>query len=208
MKGLLLIALSFYLFDASAQDERFYRKIFTGELFQKPQEIEEFKIVVKTPKYKLDLNRDGIEESIVIMKKDGIDFFTILDSFGRLIFEKRLSTMGKGSKLFKMQLKTLSKNTDALILHFYEGATEGTVFEATARLYFLTIDHRNLNKLYFYEGPHFYHEKQMPNGKYFNRRYTVNTLDYNDDGVKEISISYNKISRIFFYVSEGIWSTI
>jgi hypothetical protein len=191
-----------------AQDERFYRKIFTGELFDVEQEKPIYKVVAMSPLYKIDLNRDGVEEGIIIEKKDGMDFLTIIDRFGRPWFNQMLDTMGGRSKIYKIQLKSISKTTDALIVHFYEGHTNATIFEATARLYFVTIDKRDLRTLRMFKGPHMWHEKEMVADKYWNRYYSVNVKDYNGDGRREISVSYNKISRIYFYLEDGRWKKI
>ena len=142
------------------------------------------------------------------MPTDGEDFFIIRDHFGRTVLEKKLSTIGSNSSIYRVQLKTISHNTDALIVHFYEGSIESTRFEAQARLYFVTIPKRNLKNLHFYQGPHIFHESEKLFDKYFVKRFSVNTLDYNSDGIKEISVSYNSISRIYFYVADGIWKRL
>ena len=102
-------------------------------------------------------------------------------------------------------MKTISTETDVLILHFYEGATDATIFEGRARVYFITIQNRDFSRIYFYEGPHIFYEKQMPHNNYGLRYYTVNTIDYNKDDRNEISINYGHIQHIFFYIRNGIW---
>lgn len=208
IKRLFLIICSIYLISGSlcfAQDERYYRKIFTGELYEKKEEQLNFKITVATDAYLIDLNRDGKKERLRTLKKDGLDFIEIKDRFGQEILTKQLKAIGGGSSLYKIQLKTISTETDVLILHFYEGATDATVFEGRARVYFITIQNRDFSRIYFYEGPHIFYEKQMPHNKYGLRYYTVNTMDYNNDDRNEISINYGHIQHIFFYIRNGIW---
>jgi hypothetical protein len=146
-------------------------------------------------------------ETIRVEKKDGFDFFLIFDQFGREIFNKRLPAIGANSRLLKVDLKSITKDVNTLILHFYEGAIDSTKFEATAKLFFVTFDKNDLKKIKFFNGPHFFHEKEK-GSQYFNRRYSVNTIDYNNDGSREISVSYNKISRIYFYTSTGEWKML
>lgn len=191
-----------------AQDERFYRNIFTGDLNNSKQEDFIYKVEVKSHKYMLDLNRDGIEDSFQTVKKDGLDFIRINDAFGNSIFEKKLDTKGSGSKIFKADFKHVSNDIDVLLLYFYEGDNQSSTFEGSARLYFITIQNKSFNKITLTKGPYFWHEFAENPDKYsiyWNKRFSVNTIDYNQDGVKEISVSYNKISRIFFYKSDGVW---
>lgn len=203
----LSLSIIYLIFGANAfaQDERYYRKIFTGELFEKKEEILNFKVSVETDAYLIDLNRDGRKERIKALKKDGLDFIEIKDRFGQNLMTERLKAIGGDSKLYKIQLKTISSKTDVLILHFYEGVLDATIFEGRARVYFITIQNRDFKRMYIYEGPHIFLEKEMPPNKYALRYYTVNTMDYNNDNRNEISINYGSIQHIFFYVRNGIW---
>lgn len=206
---LFILFFLFFVFHSTSygQDERFFRKIFTDELHEK-EESPAFKIKVATPSYNVDLDRDGVAEKIVALKKDGLDFFQILDRSGATIFEAKLDAKGVESVLYKAHLKTLSKNVDALILYFDEGNSGSTVFQSTARIYILTIENRNLKTVYFERGPAFFYEKETMDFFYARRHYNVNVIDYNKDGVKEVSVSYNKIQRILFYKGKGRWSQL
>lgn len=156
----------------------------------------------------IDLNRDGIVDSFQTVKKDGIDFIRINDANGVKVFEKRLHAKGKNSSIIKAHLVSISPAADALILHYYEGDHDNAIFEGSARLYVLTIRDRNLNKISFSKGPHFWTERESSSPhyqKYWARRFVVNTLDYNGDGIKEISVSFNKIHRILQYTKAGVW---
>tara|TARA_B100001971_G_scaffold215195_1_gene260239 strand:+ start:63226 stop:63870 length:645 start_codon:yes stop_codon:yes gene_type:complete len=204
----IFISCTIYLIFGScaiAQDERYYRKIFTGELYEKKEEILNYKVSVETDAYLIDLNRDGKKERIKALKKDGLDFIEIRDRFGQNLMTEKLKAVGGESKLYKIQLKTISSETDVLILHYYEGQIDSTIFEGRARVYFLTIQNRDFKRMYFYEGPHIFLEKEMVNNKYALRYYTVDTLDYNNDERNEISINYGHIQHIFFYIRNGIW---
>jgi hypothetical protein len=201
---ILFVASNFAL----GQDEQFYRRIFTNELINKPSALIEYKLVVKSPVYQINLDRDKFPEGIRIEKRDGLDFVVVLSRFGEKVFESKLLGIGNKSRIFKIQLKTISKDTNALIIHFYEGKIDSTKFESTARLYFLTFPKNDYKKMVLFKGPHFFHEKEKVSEQYWNRRFSVNTIDYNHDGVKEISISYKKINRVYFYLSKGLWTKI
>jgi hypothetical protein len=201
---ILFVASNFAL----GQDEQFYRRIFTNELINKPSALIEYKLVVKSPVYQINLDQDKFLEGIRIEKRDGLDFIVVLSRFGEKVFESKLLGIGNKSRIFKIQLKTISKDTNALIIHFYEGKIDSTKFESTARLYFLTFPKNDYKKMVLFKGPHFFHEKEKVSEQYWNRRFSVNTIDYNNDGVKEISISYKKINRVYFYLSKGLWTKI
>lgn len=194
---------------AIAQDERFYRQLFDGSFSRLQDKDFVFKYEFTSPEYMIDLNRDGIVDSFQTVKKDGVDFIRIMDANGNTKFEASLEGKGKGSGIFKAHLLGVSKSADVLILHYYEGDTDEAVYEGSARIYVVTIENRDLNKISMTKGPHFFHERESADehySKYWNRRFVVNTIDYNSDGVKEISVSFNKIHRIMTYNGGGVWT--
>lgn len=204
---IFFLLLSVYLQFGFGQDERFYRNMFNGILTDSKGPTP-YKIKVFSPKYMIDLDRDGIEDSFQTIKKDGIDFFRINNAYGEKVFEAELATKGSKSSIFKVNFMSVNKNVDVLVLHYYEGYNDSSVFEASARLYFVTIENRKLEKANMSKGPYFWIEKERAAGKYFNRRYTVNLIDYDKDGQKEISVSFNKGTKVFYYKSGGIWDSI
>lgn len=191
-----------------AQDERYYRQIFTDELSEEKEGPTRHKIKASTPEYLVDINRDNHKEKIQVLKKDGLDFIQIKDRFGRIRFESQLVAKGIDSRLYKIRLKTISESTDSLILYFYEGHSGTVVFQATARLYFITVENRDLDKIYIFRGPPFFYEKEKPVDQYSRRHYSVSVLDYNKDGRNEISTNFNHIQRIFFYARQGLWKAL
>lgn len=203
---LLLVALIINC--AYGQDERFYRKIFTGELFEAKKNSDSAKIRMKSDVYMIDLNHDGIKEGLVTEIRDGVDYLRIVNNLGAELYRLKLSTKGNASRLYKIQVKTISDRVDALILHFYEGYTDYIDFEATARLYFITIEDRDFQKIYSFTGPHFFHEKEKIKNQYWQRKYSVNIVDYNKDGRKEVGTSFNSINRIYFYLGKGNWKKL
>ncbi len=207
MRWILLLTLGVTSFYSWGQDERFYRKMFSSKLSEAIEDFD-YKIHVDSPRYTLDLNRDGLKDSFQTVKKDGVDFIRVIDPFGKIVFEKSLLTKGAYGRIFKARFVAVKKDVDVLILYYYEGETQSATFEGSARLYFLTIPGKDLGRITLSRGPYFWHERERGEGKYWNRRYSVNILDYNKDGVQEISVSYNKSSRVYFYISDGVWKSI
>lgn len=207
MKIVYIFLLCVFSCSTLAQDERFYRSIFNGDLFEQKVTETPFLVEVKSPRYTLDLNRDGSLESIQTLKRDGIDYIRVNDSLGNQMFLGKLSAKGNQSSIFKAQFSHISQNVDVLLLYYYEGHTQTAKFEGSARLYILTIIDKDLKKITLAQGPYFWTEREKTNGKYWNRRYSVNTVDYNKDGVREISVSFNKIQRIYVYNKDGMWNS-
>ena len=99
----LLICLT-WSFLLNAQDERYFRQIFSGEINRK-KEIEQSKVysyLIHTPYYALDINDDQIPEQIVFVKKDSEDWIEILDKKREKIFSYQFETKGYDSELFRI----------------------------------------------------------------------------------------------------------
>ncbi len=195
----------FFCLAAYSQDERYFRQLFTGEL--EPFKIEEktFKYVIRSQGYQLDINDNGFLESIYLAKKDGLDYIDIEDFEGTKVFEGRLYSYGPLSKVYKITKTKISKHTNVLIIHYYEGKTDSRRFEATARLYFLSYDKKD-GHWGLAQGPNFFHEKELSKKRYWNRDYHININDFDANGIKEISVSYNHINRVYKYQGKGVWS--
>lgn len=191
-----------------AQDEKYYRSIYSGKFFGESNKDFVYKIEVKSKKYMLDLNEDGKLDSFQTVKKDGTDFIRINDEYGRTIFEQKLVTKGFNSSIYRASLKKVAKKTNVLILHFYEGENKAGVFESSARLYFVTIPMNDFSKITLTEGPFYWTEREGAAKKYWARRYSVSTVDFNNDGIREIATSFNSIQKIYFYQGNGIWKQI
>lgn len=208
--------LLLFLFVLSAgplwgQDERFFRQMFSGELPSLHEVIKEDtqrRYDVLGPNYRVDLNGDGMEETLQPQKRDGVDWLEIRDTSQRKIFEAKLLAMGGDSALYKIKLVSLSPKVRALILFLDEGKTEGRRFESTARIFVLSFENNDLNTLKLVRGPHFFQEKEAQRDQYFRREYQVNVVDLDNDGVKEISVQFNHIQRILKYLGNGEWERL
>lgn len=203
-----LIFFLFLLFcgGVSAQDERYYRQIFTGELPKMdalPEIVQQF--TVQGASYLVDLNDDKIEEIIEPSKIDGVDWIKIKSTSGTVLFQSKLPAMGGLSTLYKIKFVRISPSVKSLILFLDEGITSGLHFESTARIFVLTYEKNNLNEMVLSQGPHFFHEKQRQREQYWRRDYSVNVYDINGDGIREIAVQYNHIQRIMKYSGNGEW---
>jgi hypothetical protein len=182
-----------------------YRQIYTGEL--RNEKVLDFrpKYVFRSKSYQLDMNNDGFFESIQIAKKDNLDFIEIYDFEGNRIFNERLFAYGGQANLYKIRKFNLSKNVLGYILYFFEGVTKSVRFEGTARLYFITVENKDLSTMSMYVGPAYWHEKEKIRNQYWQRDYKIHLVDYNKDGTKEVSVSFNHINKVYFYKGGGRW---
>ena len=191
-----------------AQDERYYRQIFSGDLPKLTQDIEEkaeAQFNVRGSSYRIDLNGDKLEEIIEPQKRDGVDWIVIRNSSKTKIFEAQLLAMGAESHIYKIKIVDISKNAKSLIIYLDEGVTKGKRFESTARIFVLTFENQDLSKMWIEQGPHFFHEKEAQREQYWRKNYNVNVYDIDGDGTREIAIQYNHIQRIMRYKGNGEW---
>lgn len=207
--GLFLIFLLSW--SASAQDERYYRQILKGDLpslNQELKEVSEHQFNVKGSSYLVDLNDDGMEETIQPQKRDGVDWIEIRDTSKRKIFEAKLLAMGGESALYKIKMVHISDKTKMLVLFLDEGRTVGRRFESTARIYLLTFDNNDLSTMQITQGPHFFHEKEGQRDQYWRRNYSVEIRDVDNNGVRDVIVQFNHIQRIMLYQGRGEWERL
>ena len=194
---------------AYAQDERYFRQLFSGEILKSNQKIDvkKYSYFVHTPYYALDLNRDGISEQIAFVKKDNEDYIEIFNQDKTKIFSYRFENKGYDSDLFRVELKTLSPKTSILLMYYYEGVSKYINFQGTSRIYAVTIDNQDLKTLAAFKGPSFYDEQKTFKGHYHKRNYDVYLEDLNKDSVKELVVKHRNVSNVFVYLGEGKWNT-
>jgi hypothetical protein len=185
------------------QDERDFREILLHKKGKKDvdyKEVKDLKFKTRSPKYYLDITHDNINESFHVSKVDGQDWLTIFDSKGEQVFRHKFNAHGPWSRLFRVQKRELSKKTQTLILHFFEGRTNYLELKGTARLYFLTIDKNNLQTIAVSKGPAFWYEYRDRQKNYNRRTYKLSLYDYDEDGVREITVKHKRMSRVYKYV--------
>lgn len=194
------------------QDERYFRQLFSGELVKGTHKAEDkkYSYYIHTPYYALDLNRDGVAEQVVFVKKDSEDWVEIFDEKAGIktkIFSYRFETKGFDSELFRIEFKKLSASTSILILYYYEGLSRYIEMQATSRVYVVTIDNDDLKTMVGFRGPSFFEEHKSLKGHYRLRNYQVYLQDLNNDDIKELIIKFRETSQVFIYNGNGKWKT-
>lgn len=211
MEKILLLWVVFALpWNSWSQDERYFRQLFSGELAREGESEKvqkKYSYFVHTPYYALDLNRDGVNEQVVFVKKDNEDWLEVLDHEKKKIFSYQFENKGFDSELFKIELKTLGPSTNVLLLHYYEGVSRYINFQGTARIYAVTIDNKDLATMKGFKGSSFFDEVKSFKGHYHKRNYEVYLEDLNKDSVKELVIKHNLTSNVFIYKGQGKWQT-
>lgn len=203
-----IILMFFLVWTANAQDERYFRQIFSGDL---PKVIRDFppksdtQFNVEGPSYRIDLDDDQNEELIVPQKRDGVDWIEIRNSSQKKIYEVKIPVMGTESHIYKIKFVHLSKKVKVLVLFVDEGILSGKKNESTARIFILAFENNKLDEMSFTEGPHIFHEKQAQREIYWRRDYNVSVYDIDHDGTREIMVHYNHIQRIMKYKGRGEW---
>ncbi len=194
---------------AFAQDERFIRDIFSHQL-SRPQDRAQRQPIytAASPYYQLDITGDGRREAIVYEKRDGQDWIHVHDSSGNQVYSYRFDTVGLDSQLYRIQRRSLSRETDAFLLYFYEGHTDYLEYHGTGRLYVMTMDRRELDSLSVYRGPIVWQERDSFRQGYWNREYTVDLQDLNDNGIREVIVQNYTLQRVLLYRGSGHWREI
>jgi len=207
----ITICLFFFFFlklpFALCQNERLFRKMLSRD--KKKEQIQKKKKRVlwkfSSPFYDVDLDEKSGDESLVIEKKDGEDWFSIFNLYKEKIFSLKLNSRGKKSRLFRVSLRKMSPYVKVLILYYYKGFTDYINFEGSGQFYFITWENNNLKTLSGYPGPPFWLESEKRNGFYFRRHYKLSLFDFDGDGQKEILVKHGPISKIYFYRKKGKW---
>lgn len=213
MKFILL----YLLFDlmspcAKAQDERYFRQVFSGELLEISKKDKnnttnrKYNFVYTSPYYLLDINSDGQSESLAFVKKDNFDFFEIYDGKNNLIYSYLLENTGVESELYRIELKALNKHTNVILLHYFEGYTKYLNYQSVARIHAITIDRNDLKTLKGFKAAAIFDETKLLRGHYHKRNYKAYLEDINEDGTKELIVKYNNISSIYLYGKDNKWS--
>ncbi|CBW25540.1 putative exported protein [Halobacteriovorax marinus SJ] len=207
MRFLLVTFLFLISMSSFSQDERSFRELFRAELDKEVRDelASDAKYVVNTPLHKIDLDGDHRKESIFYEFKDGKSWIHFLGYDETRLKSFKLEVNGFGAKVYKIRVRQLSKDSLGLVFFFYEGMTKYTELNSTVRLYFVTIDHQDLNKIYMEKGPIFWQEKRTQQGYYFQRPNELSFVDFNRNGTKEILVKQGNTASVFMYLSKGKW---
>ena len=192
---------------ARAQDERFFRRLMTGELGREVEKASaEPKYVFSGATYRVDLNSDGKEEGLQVVKRDLIDWLDVLNEDGIPVFKARLLPAGIDARIDRIRLVDLSPNLRVLILQYYEGKTEGRQMEATGRLWILSFEKKDIYNIKLTQGPAYWHEFEKIREQYGRRLYSLSVRDIDGDGTKDIMVAFNHMMHIFRYAGNGKWN--
>jgi len=203
---ILIFFLSFT--NALCQDERLFRDLMDqNERKQRKKPFFQKKVhwQVISPFYELEMDGLPGKESFRVEKRDGEDWFILFNQYKEKIISKKLDTLGKESKVFRVTLRSLSKKVKTLIVYFYNGYTSAVNFEGTGRLYFFTWENNDFKTLSSFKGPSFWHEFSERNGHYHRRTYELSLYDSDGDGIKEIIVKHGLITKLFFYKIKKGW---
>ncbi len=182
------------------------RDLFSGELTRdKFQEVKNYKWEVKSSFYDIDLDGDGWAESFTYSKKDGEDWIQIYDKHKKLIFNERIPSKGAGSWVYKLSFHQLGPSYGLLMIYHNEGYTHYLNYENSSRLYFLTIDKKDLTNLKLTTGPIVWKEEERRYKEYGQREYEVGLKDLDEDGVRDVVVRHHTISRVYLYRGNGVW---
>ena len=201
--------MALFVNPARGQDERFWRKMLSGELTREEVKPEpEPKWVFESPAYHFDLNGDGHEEVLMVYKRDGMDWLDVMGHDKTSLFKGKLWAMGSGSGVYRLRIVDLSEKVRAIVIYLYEGKTESKRLEASARLYFLTFENKDFATFKLTAGPRYWHEYEGVRDQYWRRIYNLNIKDYDGDGTKDLAVEYNHIQSIWLYRGQGLWKKI
>jgi hypothetical protein len=197
----------FSIFDLRGQDERVFRDLLTHKNKKdlESKKVENVFVKVRSARYSFDFNDDSKNEFFYTSKIDGKDFLKIFDNKNKEVFRYKFDAHGPWSRIFRIQVRQLSSGTKVLLCYFYEGINRYFQFKGTSRLYFLTIDDGNLRQMKMHKGPIIWHEEKDRQENYLKRKYEISLYDFDDDGVREVSVAYKGMSRVFQYLGAGQW---
>lgn len=203
----IVLLFLFFLRCSWGQDERLFRELLLHNEKEKLNNKVEtlYRIKARSNRHFLDLTADDRPESLFTAKRDGEDWLQIYDHLGKEVYRTSLQASGPWSRLYKIQVRRLNKDTKVLLLYFYEGVTRYLEFQGTTRLYFITYEKNKLDTLKLYKGPLLWDENRDFKDHYHQRKYEVSLYDLDGDNTREVSVSYGRMNRVYKYLGDGVW---
>ena len=190
-----------------AQDERFYRKLLSGDLGVEGVEIDKKKPYFHkaSSMYELDLDNDNRLEHIILEKRDSEDWLHIHNYERVRIYSLKFVRKGWESDVYKVNLRQLSSDTKVLLISYYEGHNQGNNFTGTSRLYAISFDKNDLKSLHGVRGPEIWDEFKDTKIHYHRRPHHVSLFDFDSDGVREVAIRHHLSTKVMKYLGKGEW---
>ena len=194
---------------AYAQDEKAFRDLLMHSRknsMQIEETIENGDFKVRSPRYRIDMFSNKRAESFYTAKVDGRDWLTIFDDQQKQVFRYNFEGKGPWGRIYKVQKRKLSDNTNIFIFYYYEGITRYIEFKGTARIYFLTVDNNDVNSLSMYKGPTVWFEHRNQQDNLMSRKYEVSLFDFENDNIREVAVRFHDITRVYKYMGKGKWA--
>ena len=192
---LLAVAWSFC---SHGQSEQFFKKLYHLNEQRGVKQFESYTWQAWGQVFRYDLNDDGLAEGLQIAKKDHQNWLYLYDNRGGALASYQFTTLGRNSGLYRVKLNKLAQGLKLLSLYFYDGLAASNELYATATLYFITFDSKDLKKMHFSKGPAVWIENKTLTG-YRQRSYQIKLEDIDHDGTKEVIVRHGHIQRIFRY---------
>lgn len=195
--------------NALAQDERFFRKLFSGEFVneKKVQDEKHYSYAIHSSEFLIDLNDDGLKDSLVVVKRDSEDWLDVFNSSKDKVFSYKFEPKGANSALYRVLKKKLDEKTNVLVMFYYEGETNYVNYESSARVYLMTVDNKDLKTISVFKGPSIFEEQKTYKSHYHLRNYEVEVVDIDKNSKRELIVKNREMSQVFLYSGNGIWKT-
>jgi hypothetical protein len=210
--GLILLTMCVVAEDLAAQDERFLREIFSGDVLARQSEafeqLKKVHFVATGPLYQFDLTGDHRNESILIEKRDGQDWFHLYNYEMKKILSYKLQARAQGSSVYRLRVVRLSKTALVVLIHHFEGINEYLKTHANSRVHMLTIENNDLTTASVNAGPRYWFEFQDGRETFSRRRYEIELIDLDKNGTRELIVRYNSINSVHKFLGNGRWVEI
>jgi hypothetical protein len=207
-----IVALSVNSLALQAQDERFLREIFSGDVLKSEadtiESIKKVHFIAPGPLYQIDLTGNDRNESILIEKRDGQDWFHLYSYEMKNVLSYKLTPRAANSVVYRLRMVRLSQNVMGLLIHHYEGLNQYLETHANSRVHMLTIENNDLSTASVSPGPRYWVELQKGRETFSRRKYSIEFVDLDKTGIKELILRYNNINAVYKFMGKGKWIQI
>lgn len=193
----LIIFLIFPSIDVFGQNESQTSSILkdSNEIVIKPS-VETKKARVFSDYYRLDLNGDGHFEGISVENSDqgsSLHFFKNHFEHFQEIF---IGSGGTFSKIEKIELRQISQSENVILIYFSEGLQKYLSMRSRQRLYLIYVPKNIFNERFKLDRGPIIFEELSSKGHYHVKKYDVDVIDLNGDGIKEVLVKNKDIERV------------
>ena len=193
----LIIFLIFPSIGVFGQSESQTRSIFNNNnevVIESSKEIKNTRVF--SDFYRLDLNGDGHFEGLTVENSDKGSSLHFFKNHFEHFQEVFIGPGGTFSKVEKIELRQISQNENVILIYFSEGVQKYLSLRSRQRLYLIYVPSEIFNdKFRLHRGPIIF-EELSSKGHYHVKKYDVDVIDLNGDGVKEILVRNKDIERV------------